>query len=193
MSKFIQSRYEEAVLELRSVPFALTNDYSDPNNRSGYWSSTPRIRLDPKHYDTINSLYAFFQYHGYDNWDYSDFFGHMKRVAFEKNYRGGWMYQMFDFVHPAKEKRSRWWRPAYYYRHKRSYQRKPEHQKKEKAEPRWSDSKKPWRKEKHRSGWKQHAKKTTTRGLRIETKKKMVDEDYDNVPSDKKCHWYDYY
>jgi hypothetical protein len=188
MSKFIQSRYEEAVLELRSIPFTYTN-YTDDYRG---WTLSTRVLLHSKHYDIINSLYAFFQYEGYDNWKYDDFFDHIKRVAFEKNWRGVYMYGMYDFVHP--DKKSRWFRHTNYYRHKRSYQRKPDHQKKEKCEPRWSDSKKPWKREYHNRNWKKHAKKTSNRELRNETRRKMFNEDYDSLPCHiNKTHWWDYW
>jgi hypothetical protein len=193
MSKFIQSHYEAAILELRSIPFEYTNNYYGPEERKTWYCSTPRILLAPKHYDIINSLYSFFQYHGYNNWGYKDFFDHMKKIAFERNWKNtGYMYQPFDFVHG--EKKSRWFRHTDYYRHKRSYQRKDHHQKKEKKGPRWSDKKRSWKKEHHQSGWKKCMKDTTIRSIRAETKKRMATESYDDlITHHKKHHWYDYW
>lgn len=180
MSKFIQQRYEEAILDLRSIP--LDNYYVQ-------WPSGTyhtRQRLNTKHHDILNSLYHFLS--EWYIWDKDVFYEHMRHRAFEPS---RW-YHMRDFAHP--ERKNRWPKHTNYYRHKRSYQRRDTHLKKEPREPRWSDSKKSWRKERHRSGWKQHAKKTTTRYIRGEVKKCMFNEDYEKIPTDyKKYHWYDYY
>ena len=189
MSKFIQQRYEESILELRSIPFTYTN-YLD-----GYrgWSTSTRILLSTRHYDVLNSLHYFFMFNGYTGWEETDFREHMKKIAFEKNWRGGQSYKPFDFVHESEK--SRWpSRTQYHYRHKRSYIHNPNTKKKEKREPRWSDRKKSWKKEHNQSGWKKCMKDTSNRSMRIETRKKIAIEEYDSIPNKhKKFYDYDYW